>query len=155
MMKPMIWFAAIFGVLGVFIATGLYAGTEVADVIELKSPEYGEHTKGIVSFSHKKHATDYGAACGDCHHDDQGQPLELKEGDAVQRCIECHKETDKPKGKELKAIPKAERIKRFHEEAIHANCRACHKAWNKEQGLKANDPKAAPTTCKNCHPKTS
>jgi hypothetical protein len=153
MMKRMGWFAAIFVVMGLFIATGLMAGSEVADVFDMKSPEYEKHTKGIVSFSHKKHAADYGAKCGDCHHDDKGQPLDLKEGDAVQRCIECHKETNRPKGKDLKAIKKEDRIKRFHEDAIHANCRGCHKAWNKEKGLKANDPKAAPTTCKNCHPK--
>ena len=134
-----------------FSAGIICAGSTVEDVIPLKSPEYGKHTKGIVEFSHKKHATDYGASCGDCHHDDKGKPLDLKEGDAVQRCVECHKETGKkPKGEKLS---KKDKIMKYHKEALHANCSGCHKKWNKEKGYKKNDPKAAPTTCKNCHPK--
>lgn len=135
----------------VFAVNGIQAGTTAADVIEMKSPEYEKHTKGIVMFSHKKHATEYGASCGECHHDDKGKPLDLKEGDNVQRCVECHKETGKkPKGEKLK---KKEKIMKYHKEAVHANCKDCHKAFNKKKGLKAADPGALPTTCKNCHPK--
>ena len=133
-----------------FTAGIICAGSTVKDVIPLKTPEYAEHTKGIIEFSHKKHAAEYGASCGDCHHDDKGKPLDLKEGDSVQRCVECHKETGKkPKGEKLK---KKEKIMKYHKEALHANCIGCHKDWNKKQGLKKNDPKATPTTCKNCHP---
>jgi len=135
----------------IFAAGSIYAGTTVKDIIPLNSPEYAKHTKGIVQFSHKKHAAEYGASCGDCHHDDKGKPLALNEGDSVQRCIECHKETGKkPKGEKLK---KKEKIMKYHKEALHANCIDCHKDWNKKQGFKKNDPKAAPTTCKDCHPK--
>jgi len=135
----------------IFSAGMIYAGTNVKDVIPLQSPEYNEHTKGIVQFSHKKHAAEYGASCGDCHHDDKGKPLDLKEGDSVQRCIECHKETGKkPEGEKLS---KKEKIMKYHKEALHANCGGCHKDWNKEKGFKKSDPKAAPTTCKDCHPK--
>lgn len=134
-----------------FASGAIYAGSSVKDVITLNSPEYAEHTKGLVEFSHKKHAADYGASCGDCHHDDKGKPLDLKEGDAVQRCVECHKETGKkPKGEKLK---KKEKIMKYQKEALHANCIDCHKADNKKKGLKKNSPDAAPTTCKNCHPK--
>ena len=148
--KPLL-LAVVVAVAGIFIAAGIYAGTTVQDVIEMNNPAYAKHTKGIVHFGHKKHVDDYGATCGECHHDDQGKPLELKEGDDVQSCLECHKETGKkPKGEKLK---KKEKIMKYHKEALHANCIGCHKVFNKKNKLKKNDAKAAPTTCKKCHPK--
>ena len=118
----------------------IFAGSTVSDVITMKSPEYAKHSKGLVEFSHKKHATDYGASCGECHHDDKGKPLDLKEGDSVQRCVECHKETGKkPKGEKLK---KKEKIMKYHKEALHANCIGCHKKQKK-----------GPKKCSECHPK--
>ena len=144
------------GIAGLLFAAAIQAGTQVADVITLKNPAYEKHTKGIVEFTHKKHATEYGASCGECHHDDKGQPLELKEGDEVQNCIECHKipgtvPKDIKKEWREKKIAKDEQKKMkldYHAEAIHMNCIACHKKWNKE-----NKSKAAPTTCSKCHPK--
>ena len=136
----------------VFIVVGVHAGTKVDPVIEMKNPGYKKHTKGIVMFTHEKHVKEYGATCGECHHDDKGKPLDLKEGDDVQSCADCHKEFGKkPKGEKLK---KKEKIMKYHKEALHANCKDCHKKWNKKQGLKKNDPKAAPETCNSCHPKT-
>jgi hypothetical protein len=141
-----------------FMAGGLQAGTQVDDVIKLQNPAYEEHTKGIVEFTHKKHATEYGATCGDCHHDDKGQPLaDLKEGDDVQNCIECHKIPGQvPKdvkkewrAKKLKKDETNKLAREYHAEAIHDNCIGCHKKWNKE-----NKSKAAPTSCSKCHPKT-
>ena len=143
----------------VLIFGGVYAGTEVKDVIEMKNPAYEKHTKGIVMFTHKKHAEDYAAAhpdlykngCGECHHDDKGKPLSLKAGDDVQSCAECHKDTGKlPKGKKMK---KAEKIKQYHKFALHENCKGCHKSFNKKKGLKKKDKGAAPVDCKTCHPK--
>ncbi len=53
---------------------------------------YSEHTKSISTFSHKKHNEEYKIGCGECHHDAKGKPLnDLKLGDDVQGCIECHK----------------------------------------------------------------
>jgi hypothetical protein len=151
MKKGIVIIGLILGAACMFVAGGIQAGTTVPDVIKFNTPEYAKHTKGIVEFTHKKHASDYGAACGECHHDDKGKPLDLKEGDNVQRCIECHKETGKkPKEEKLK---KKEKIMKYHKEALHANCKDCHKQFNKKKGLKANDPGALPTTCKNCHPK--
>lgn len=130
-------------------ATALYAGTTVPDVIQMNNPAYEEHTKGIVAFTHKKHAEDYGASCGDCHHDDQGKPLaDLKAGDDVQGCIACHKNPgERPKGKDAPKLDKTGRLA-YHAEALHYNCRDCHKEYNKK-----NKTKAAPTTCTKCHPK--
>lgn len=139
----------------IFAAAALYAGTDVPDVIKMQN-DY-EHTKGIVEFSHKKHAEDYKAGCGECHHDENNQPLDtLKAGDNVQKCIECHKKPGevpkdlkkKWRDKKIKKKEKDKLSREFHAEAIHDNCRGCHKVWNKK-----NKSKAAPTTCVKCHPK--
>ncbi len=119
------------------------------DVIVMNNPQYKKHKKGIVSFTHRVHIETYKIDCGSCHHDENANPLELKEGDTVQGCIECHKETQKPKDEKL---DKKERIAKYHFEAIHANCIGCHKEYNIEKG----DPKGkgpAPTSCAKCHPK--
>ena len=142
--------AAVVAVL--FVSVAVYAGTKINDTITMDTKGYAKHTKGLVEFSHKKHMTDYGIACGECHHDDNGKPLaSLKEGDDVQECVACHTDTGRPaKGEKLS---KADKIKKYHKEALHANCVGCHKDHNKEKGYKGNDPKAAPQSCKNCHPK--
>ena len=119
------------------------------DLIVMNNPKYKKHKKGIVTFTHKVHIESYGISCGSCHHDENAEPLDLKEGDPVQNCIECHKETEKPKDEKLS---KEERIAKYHFEAIHANCIGCHKAFNIEKG----DPKGkgpAPVSCTKCHPK--
>jgi len=141
-----------------FIAAGIYAKA-VPDVIPLQDPAYKKHKKGVVKFEHKKHWDDYAKeypefyknGCGECHHDKDNKPLTaLKEGDDVQKCIECHKiAAEAPKGKKAKKkLSKKEKIKEYHAEALHANCRVCHKKFNKKY-----KPKKAPTTCTKCHPK--
>ena len=150
----------IVGIATLFVVAGIYAKT-VSDVIELKDPAYKEHKKGVVKFEHKKHQDDYAKkypefyknGCGECHHDKDNKPLsELKEGDDVQKCIECHKiASEAPKGKKAKKkLSKKEKIKDYHAEALHANCKGCHRKYNK----KYKPTKKAPTTCVKCHPKT-
>jgi hypothetical protein len=140
-----------------FVAAGIYAKS-VPEVIKLEDPAYKEHKKGVVEFSHGKHQKDYAKeypdlyknGCGDCHHDKDNKPLSnLKEGDPVQKCIECHKiAAEAPKGKKAKKkLSKKEKIKDYHAEALHENCKGCHKAFNKKY-----KPKKAPTTCSKCHP---
>jgi hypothetical protein len=86
---------------------------------------------------------------------------ELKEGDDVKKCIECHKiaaEMPKKEKQALKKDAKAKKISKeelkskileYHAEALHENCRVCHKSYNKKYKPK----KKAPTTCTKCHPK--
>ena len=142
-----------------FTAGGIIAKT-VPDMIKLEDPAYKEHKKGVVDFTHGKHQKEYAEkypefyknGCGECHHDDKGKPLSsLKEGDDVQKCIECHKiPAEAPKGKKAKKkLSKKEKIKDYHAEALHANCRGCHRKYNK----KYKPAKKAPTTCTKCHPK--
>jgi hypothetical protein len=119
------------------------------DIIAMNNPLYKSHKKGIVQFTHKKHVDDYSIACGSCHHDDKGKPLELTYDDEVESCIACHKETQKVKGEKL---GKKEKIAKYHQEALHVNCIDCHKEFN----IKNGDPKGkkpAPTSCGKCHPK--
>jgi len=140
----------------VLFSTMLYAQT-LPEVIVLNEKSYPEHKKAIVKFEHKTHHDEYfekysdlyGSQCGDCHHDDKGNPFtELKQGDDVQKCIECHKiPSEAPKGKKAKVkLTKQEKIKEYHAEALHANCKGCHKQFNKKY-----KPKKAPTTCTKCH----
>ena len=142
-----------------FTAGGIIAKT-VPDMIKLEDHAYKEHKKGVVEFTHGKHQKEYAEkypefyknGCGECHHDDKGKPLSsLKEGDDVQKCIECHKiPAEAPKGKKAKKkLSKKEKIKDYHAEALHANCRGCHRKYNK----KYKPAKKAPTTCTKCHPK--
>ena len=145
-----------------FIVVGIYAGTEVKDEIVMENKAYAKHTKGIQTFSHKKHQKEYAEkhpefyknGCGDCHHDKDNKPLvNLKEGDEVQNCIECHKKPGYIKGKKAKGLDKKQK-REYHANAMHDNCKGCHKKFNKKMKLKSKDEKAAPTTCKKCHPKT-
>jgi len=110
--------------------------------IRMENPAYEKHTKGIVMFSHKKHFEDYNIGCGECHHDENNEPLELKIGDSVQSCIECH--TIPGKWKKDSGNEKLD----YHANAIHKNCLDCHREYNAELG-----EKKAPTTCIQCHPK--
>ncbi|BBO76727.1 hypothetical protein DSCW_41440 [Desulfosarcina widdelii] len=140
-----------------FAAGPIYAATAVDDVIKMENKAYKEHEKGIVTFSHKKHNEEYKVGCGECHHDDKGKPLnDLKMGDDVKNCIECHKTPGKMPGsvkKDLKANKaskkeiKAKELE-YHAEALHENCISCHKDYNKK-----NKTKAAPQACTKCHPK--
>ena len=139
-------FAAVFG------SVALYAGTNPPDVIKMEDSKiYPKHEKGIVVFSHKKHVTEYKDTCGDCHHDKDGKPLtNLKPGDNVQPCYECHnKPGEKPKGKDAPKLTEKEALQ-YHAEAMHKKCIGCHREFNKK-----NNSNAAPTTCVKCHPKAS
>ena len=148
----------IIGAAILFVSAAIYA-KPAPDMIKLQDPAYKEHKKGVVDFTHKKHQNDYAEqypeyyknGCGECHHDDKGKPLaKLKDGDDVQKCIDCHKTPgEAPKGKKAKKkLSKKEKIKEYHAEALHANCKDCHKKFNKKY-----KPKKAPTTCAKCHPK--
>jgi len=144
-----------------FVVAGIYAGTEVKDEIKMENKAYAKHTKAIVTFSHLKHTKEYAeqnpdfykAGCGECHHDKDNKPLtNLKECDDVQNCMECHKKPGNMTGKKAKGLSK-EQKREYHANAIHDNCKGCHKKFNKSKNFKSKDPGAAPTTCKQCHPK--
>lgn len=119
---------------------------QVADVIPMDNPAYSEHTKPIAQFTHKKHFEEYKIGCGECHHDENAEPLtDLKPGDPVENCIACHDKPGKaPRGEKLS---KEEELQ-YHTEALHENCIGCHREYNRE-----NNTKDAPQTCGQCHVK--
>ena len=165
MMNKKLLILVIVGFAALFVVAGIYA-KEVPPVIELKDPAYKEHEKGVVHFEHGKHQKDYVEkypdlyknGCGECHHDENNKPLsKLKEGDDVHKCIECHKIPSEMPAKIKKDMRKnkasKEEIRKkeleYHAEALHENCRGCHRDYNK----KYKPSKKAPTTCTTCHPK--
>lgn len=170
MKRSLLLVVSIVGICTMFISAGIYAGTEVPDVIRLENKAYKKHKKGIVLFNHKKHQEDYAkkepdlykSGCGECHHDEKNKPLSsLKAGDPVQNCIECHKKLGEMPKKAKKAMRKKKLSKKerrskkleYHGEAFHYNCKDCHRKFNKKHKLKSKDKGYAPNTCKSCHPK--
>ena len=160
----------VFGIAALFLGAGLYAGTKMPDVVKMENKAYKKHKKSIVEFHHKKHQEDYAkkhpalykAGCGECHHDADNKPLSsLKAGDNVRGCIECHKtpgEMPSAEKKEMRAAKlskKEQKTKKlaYHAEAIHYNCKDCHKRYNKKNKLKSKDEGYAPTSCNKCHVK--
>ena len=146
MNKKLLIFLMTIGVALIFVATGLQAGTEVADSFKVETKEYKSRKKMPATLSHKKHNEEYGLSCGECHHDKDGKPLaDLKMGDEVHRCVECHTKLKKSKEDKKNIM--------VLENAMHGNCITCHKEVN----IKAGDPKGrkgpAPTSCTKCHPK--
>jgi hypothetical protein len=166
-MKRNLMMAAAFGAgCAVFLfGAALMAGTTVPDVIEMKNPAYDEHKKPIVHFNHKAHSEKFGGkypeifenGCGECHHDEDGEPLtDLEMGDEVNSCIECHDKpgemprTEKRKLRKegLSREERQEREREYHAEAIHDNCRSCHREARKQA-----DTRKPPITCSKCHVK--
>lgn len=146
-------------------AFALHAGETVSDIVKMENPAYKKHVKDIVEFKHKAHAEEFSKkypqifkkGCGECHHDDRDKPLiNLKYGDNVKNCIECHKkpgEMPKKVKRELRAekiSPREMKIKEreYHAEALHDKCRGCHREARK----KAHTRKP-PITCSKCHTK--
>jgi hypothetical protein len=128
----------------VFLFAVVYA-TQAPDSITMESKVFAKHKKALVTFTHKKHNVDYKIACAECHHAYKEGKNVWKEGDAVQKCCECHTEAKAPKGDKSS---KKEQIEKYYYSAIHANCVGCHK-----DTMKADPKKAAPTKCAECHPK--
>ncbi len=91
--------------------------------------------KRPVPFSHQTHV-DLGVSCGDCHHNDEHQPLSAEDIGAMDdtsklECVNCHNEDFK--NKELQEA----------KDIFHNNCRGCH-----AEGI---DGKKGPMRCGECH----
>ena len=168
--KSLLLITMIVGIATLFIAAGIYAGSaEVKDEIPMENKAYKKHEESIHVFTHKKHVKEYAEknpdlyknGCGECHHEEKDgkiiQLKELKEGDEVKNCIECHKTPEYINTKERKkrGLKKEDLVKEFHANAVHENCQGCHKKYNKKKGFKSKDKGFAPTKskCKACHPK--
>ncbi|MFO8047884.1 MAG: cytochrome c3 family protein [Desulfosudaceae bacterium] len=148
---------SLMAVLGVALACGLaLASGHFPENITMEDKDaYERHTQGIVEFTHKKHFEEYEIGCGQCHHDENGKPLDdLEVGDDVQSCLDCH-EAGRADRKALRDMSPEEREKeelKYHYGAIHQNCQGCHEEFNKEEtGNARKGP--APVSCAKCHPR--
>lgn len=119
----------------VFTTVGVLSAVEIPDKIVIESKGYKKVTKAPVPFNHKEHATEYGIACTECHHNYKDGKNVWKEGDPVQECSACH-DPEKTVGK----------VKKL-QNAFHTNCRDCHKKVD-EEGKNAPYKK-----CTDCHQK--
>ncbi len=145
-LKQILTILTLSGIGMLFLVAGINAAEEgsVPDVITMKNEKaFPQHRMGIVDFDHKTHAEDYGIGCGDCHHDENGEPLtDLKTGDAVQSCYECHDKDGRPRRDSSMSPEEWEKEQlKYYYGAIHENCMGCHK----EMG--------GPKTCTECHPR--
>ena len=141
-------------VMSFFAAAVLLAGTTVQDTFKMESKEYKTRKYNSATLTHKKHVEEYKANCGECHHDANGKPLnDIKTGENVQKCIECHKiPSRKPKKKKGEPKLTDEQRRAYHAEALHDNCKVCHKVFNKKVKKETGKKGKAPTSCNKCHP---
>ena len=135
------------GISVLFLANGLYAGTKFYGEIRIDYNKYPERyfklsKRNYVEFPHSLHVMDFELSCEQCHH------VDLKLGDEVQPCAECHIELT-PTKKNRKSIM-------LLRNAYHASCIECHKTFNTEAGdPRGLDESAPPTSCSECHIRTA
>jgi hypothetical protein len=136
MRKRILFLSGVIVSIALFTGVGILIATDVPDEISVYSDAFKKHKKGAVKLTHKKHNADYKVACTECHHVYKEGKNVYKEGEAVQKCSECH-DVLKSKGKVKKLML-----------AYHRNCQGCHKE------LKKVGKKTGPTKkCNNCHEK--
>ena len=145
--KWLLYFAVFCMALGTAALIAMAAEQKVPDTVTIQSTLWPQLTKGPVNFEHKKHSTEYKAACTDCHHKIEGGKNVWKEGDHVDKCQKCHTEpTVQPA--EVKKLTD-EQKKLNLQLAFHNNCQGCHKEFKKTHA----ESKAPTTACAGCHPK--
>ena len=130
-----------------FLGLSGAAEQKAPETMEIQSKLWKTHTKGPVPFSHKKHSDEYGAKCDDCHHVIKDGKNTWKEGDKVQKCMECHNEPTITGEKKLPKDKQALNLKH----ADHKNCQGGHKTLKKKDKEKYGK---IPTTCIKCHTKS-
>lgn len=125
----------------------VHAAQQAPDEMVMNSKVYPKHTKTLVTFTHKRHNSDYKIPCTGCHHTYKDSKNTWQQGDEVKKCDVCHSEAKAPTGKEAPVLSEQEKIERYHYSAMHENCKGCH------SDLKKAGKSAGPTVCKDCHPK--
>ncbi len=154
-MKKSVTFGVICAfILGFLVLPNLYAGLtiqhekkdmdmsyefgEYADNWLLYAPaEYGEMRESPSPFSHSVHAA---FDCGDCHHDDQGQPWDGTY--EIKGCMSagCHDMA-------VAESPRDRRDIAYFYKAYHDLCMSgCHRE------LQQAGETSGPTACEGCHP---
>jgi hypothetical protein len=105
---------------------------------------------GPVKFTHSKHVQDYGAVCGDCHHDNDAEPINSYDPDAIYACGECHNEKGLLRGPIAEnEVSAGDRIA-HRANSIHMKCFSCHQMYNN-----LNQVVRVAESCKTCHTRQS
>jgi hypothetical protein len=112
------------------------------------SDTYRSIYSGPVKFTHSRHVEDYGAVCGDCHHDSDFEPIESHDPDATYACIECHDEEGLIRGPIAENDASDSDLIAHRSNALHLQCIGCHKLYNE-----LNRVVRVPESCKTCHAK--
>jgi hypothetical protein len=143
-------------ILGVFLLAigAAVAQQTIPDVIDFDGATDGGSSgdifrsiySGPVKFTHSKHVDEYGAVCGDCHHDSDAEPINSYDPDAMYACIECHDEEGLLHGPVAEnEVSDSDRIA-HRANAIHQQCIGCHRQYNE-----LNDVVRVPESCRTCH----
>ena len=147
--KRLLTVLAIAGLMCSVAFMGLSGAAEqkAPDVIDIQAKLWSEHTKGPVEFHHKKHQDEYKIKCDSCHHVYKDGKNTWKEGDKVEKCMDCHNEATIKGEKKLSKDKQKLNLKL----AFHENCQGCHKDLKKKDKAKYGK---IPTTCIKCHTKS-
>lgn len=156
-MKTKLWAICITGLFGLAIVAAA-AQPEFPEVIAFPGAVGGTGPGGVfksvysgpVKFTHLKHVQDYGAACGDCHHDENAEPIEAYDPAAVYICSECHANEGLLTGPLAENSTPREDQLAYRANAIHMQCIGCHQMYNN-----LNQVVRVPESCKTCHARRS
>lgn len=122
-----------------FLSCSIYGlkANDIPEEITIDDQGFKVKRRGPVPFPHLSHAEDYGIACKECHHYYEDGKNVWKEGDPVNKCIDCHDPNENDGNiKNLRL-------------AFHRNCKTCHQNMAKE-GITEDAPYKK---CSGCHEK--
>lgn len=112
---------------------------EIPEEIIISNEGYRQERKVPVKFPHVSHAADRGLGCEECHHNYEDGKNIWKEGDFVNKCIECHDPRENQ-----------DNVKKLML-AFHQQCSGCHQNRRKEGSSQIAPYKK----CYECHQKKS
>lgn len=103
---------------------------------------------GPIVFSHEKHFMDYGAKCGDCHHDSDGEPIVGYSSNRTFACSDCHDEEGLIRGPIAENAASSDDFVAHRANVLHMQCIGCHKQHNDLKQVVR-----VPESCIACHAK--
>lgn len=145
------------GAMLLFLFSG-YANAEkdFPEILEFDGSSSGGGTEDIhpttysgpVTFQHLKHIEEYSGGCGDCHHDENHEPIEDYEPGESYSCADCHDGGGMIRGPIAENAASTDDLIEYRANVLHLRCIGCHKEYNAEQHMVI-----APEACRICHTK--
>ena len=103
---------------------------------------------GPVTFPHQKHIKEYGASCGDCHHNGDHEPIVGYTPDESFVCVDCHDGEGLIRGAIAENAVSRDDLITYRANVLHLKCIGCHKKYNATIHVVQ-----APEACRICHTK--